>query len=296
MTITPDFFGVPVSHVSEPPEMLFPVVFNSAHSGRYYPQIFAAQTRLDAKTLRKSEDCHVDGLFAPVVSHGMALHVANFPRAYVDVNREPYELDPRMFDGALPAHANIGSPRVAGGLGSVPRIVGEGVEIYGRRIPVEEGLQRIERVYKPYHRTLRSLLSRTHQQFGEVILLDCHSMPSSLKIGPQGFCPDIVLGNRFGASAAPDITDCAIDALQALGFSVVCNKPYAGGYITEHYGRPRHGFHALQIEINRALYMNEITLELTSGFASLQAALEQFALAFARQAGRLSYRYPLAAE
>ena len=296
MTITPDFFGVPVSLVSEPPEMLFPVVFNSAHSGRYYPQGFASQTRLDARTLRKSEDCHVDGLFAPVVNHGMALHTANFPRAYVDVNREPYELDPRMFDGALPAHANIGSPRVAGGLGSVPRVVDEGVEIYGRRIPVSEGLERIERVYKPFHRTMRALLSRTHLQFGEVILLDCHSMPSTLKIGAHGVCPDIVLGNRFGASAAPDITDCAIDALQALSLSVVCNKPYAGGYITEHYGRPRHGFHALQIEINRALYMDEASLELTAGFAALRTALERFACVFARQVGRLSYRYPLAAE
>jgi N-formylglutamate amidohydrolase len=143
------FFGMPVSQVHEPAQLTCPLVFNSPHSGRHYPKEFLQQTRLDRVLIRKSEDMHVDELFALVLRAGAPLHVANFPRAYVDVNREAFELDPRMFDGALPAHANIGSPRVAGGLGSVPRLVGEGIEIYGNRLPVEEALNRIEHVQLP---------------------------------------------------------------------------------------------------------------------------------------------------
>ena len=243
------------------------------------------QTRLDRKTIRRSEDLHVDGLFGDVVDSGLPLHAANFPRAYVDVNREPYELDPRMFDGPLPAHANTGSARVAGGLGSIPRVVGDGIDIYARRLPVRQALERIEFVYKPFHRTLRQLLLRTQEEFGYCVLIDCHSMPSSVRTGERGVTPDIILGDRFGVSAAPWISDLAVEIFQSLGYSVVRNKPYAGGYITEHYGRPARGLHALQIEINRGLYMDETLMTLTSGFVPLRQALGRFALAFAGEVG-----------
>ena len=280
-----DFFGFPVSVVVEPRVQSHGVIFNSPHSGRLYPKSFLMQTRLDRNTIRRSEDLHVDGLFADVVDHGLPLHVANFPRAYVDVNREPYELDPRMFDGPLPAYANTGSARVAGGLGSIPRVVGEGIDIYARRLPVVETLERIERVYKPFHRTLRDLLLQTHECFGYSVLIDCHSMPSNVRSGERGMAPDMIIGDRFGMSAAPWISDLAVELLQSLGYSVVRNKPYAGGYITEHYGRPGRDAHALQIEINRGLYMDENLMALTSGFVPLRQALGRFALAFAHEVG-----------
>jgi N-formylglutamate amidohydrolase len=291
-----DFFGFPVSVVLEPAVRRHGIVFNSPHSGRLYPKSFLFQTRLDRKTIRRSEDLHVDGLFADVVESGLPLHVANFPRAYVDVNREPYELDPRMFDGPLPAHANTGSARVAGGLGSIPRVVGEGIDIYANRLPVAETLARIERVYKPFHRTLTTLMQRTRDEFGYSVLVDCHSMPSTVRTGERGMTPDIILGDRFGMSAAPWVSDLASELFHSLGYSVARNKPYAGGYITEHYGRPVRGAHALQIEINRGLYMDEAQMTLTSGFVPLRQALGRFALAFAEEVGaHLGYQR-LAAE
>ncbi len=290
------FFGLPVSEVREPSTLTCPLVFNSPHSGRHYPIEFLRQTRLDRVLIRKSEDMHVDELFALVTRAGVPLHVANFPRAYVDVNREPFELDPRMFEGTLPAHANIGSARVAGGLGSIPRLVGEGIEIYGERLPVQEALNRIEYVYKPFHQRLRLLLNRAHQKFGKMLLLDCHSMPSSVRSSSNGICPDIIIGDRFGMSAGVDILEASVSCLRSLGFSVVRNKPYAGGYITEHYGRPSRGYHAIQIEINRGLYMDEERQLLTSGFGSLQSSLGRFALALSDAIEANPYQQPLAAE
>jgi N-formylglutamate deformylase len=290
------FFGLPVCEVCEPVELACPLIFNSPHSGCHYPVDFLRQTRLDSISIRRSEDMHVDALFSLCVQAGAPLHVANFPRAYVDVNREPYELDPRMFDGALPPYANICSARVAGGLGSVPRIVGEGVEIYANRLPVEEAMNRIEHVYKPFHRSLRLLLNRTYQKFGTVLLLDCHSMPSTVRSSGYRFVPDIVVGDRFGMSADAQIIEVTVSCLRALGFSVVRNKPYAGGYITEHYGRPTRGYHALQIEINRGLYLDEQRYRLTSGFDGLKALLGTFALALSDVIKAEPYLQPLAAE
>ncbi len=290
------FFGLPVSVVREPLLLTCPLIFNSPHSGRHYPIEFLRQTRLDRVLIRKSEDMHVDELFALVLRAGAPLHVANFPRAYVDVNREPFELDPRMFDGALPAQSNIGSARVAGGLGSIPRLVGEGIEIYGNRLPVQEALNRIEYVYKPFHNRLRLLLNRAFQTFGKAVLLDCHSMPSTVRPSSHSICPDIIVGDRFGMSADVEIVEAAVSCLRALGFSVVRNKPYAGGYITEHYGRPARGYHAIQIEINRGLYLDEERQMLTSGFGSLQASLGRFALAFAHAIDANPSELPLAAE
>ena len=198
---------------------------------------------------------------------------AVYPRAYLDVNREPYELDPKMFAGRLPTYANVRSLRVAGGLGTIPRVVSDSANIYKGPLPVEEGLARIERIYRPYHDTLRRLLAQTHVAFGLAILIDCHSMPSNIRGGPTRVRPDFVLGDRFGASCMPELTDCAAATLQRLGYTVCRNKPYAGGFITEHYGRPARGLHALQIEVNRGLYMDEYRLEPHRGFERLSADL-----------------------
>ncbi len=248
-----------------------PFVFNSPHSGRAYSRAFLDAARLDALTLRRSEDTFVDELFACAVSFGSPLMRAHFPRAFVDVNREAYELDPRMFDGPLPAYVNTRSIRVAGGLGTIARIVADGAEIYSDRLSVREGLERIERYYKPYHHALRTIVEQTRRQFGMAVVIDCHSMPSSRITREGRRRPDFVLGDRYGTSCASIVTDVAQETLQRLGYMVTRNKPYAGGYITETYGAPMAGRHALQIEINRALYMDEVRFTRSSGFAWLAA-------------------------
>ncbi|RAI43732.1 N-formylglutamate amidohydrolase [Rhodoplanes roseus] len=261
----------PPFDVLEPATVLGPLVFNSPHSGSVYPQSFLEQTRLDLVTLRRSEDTFVDELFASVVERGYPLMRAFFPRCYVDVNREPYELDPRMFDGRLPSYANTRSMRVAGGLGTVARVVGDAQEIYGRRLPVDDALRRIETLYKPYHRTLRRLLTCTLRDFGSALLIDCHSMPSSA--GPRDERPrgDVVLGDRYGTSCFPIVSETVETALRDLGYTVGRNKPYAGGFITEHYGSPTTGLHVLQFEINRALYMDERRQIRAAGFERVAA-------------------------
>ena len=181
----------------------------------------------------------------------------NFPRSYVDVNREPYELDPRMFTGRLPSFANTRSMRVAGGLGTIPRVVGDGQEIYFERLDVEDALGRIEALYKPYHRALRRLINKAHQAFGTVILVDCHSMPSVGVSRDEPKRPDVVIGDRYGTSCNSLLPDAVENSLTAQGYSVGRNKPYAGGFITEHYGNPASGLHTIQIELNRAIYMDE---------------------------------------
>jgi N-formylglutamate amidohydrolase len=259
----------PPFRVDEPDAHTLPFVFNAPHSGAVYPRAFVEASRLDALALRRSEDAHVDRLFAPVVDLGAPLMCAHFPRAYLDVNREPYELDPRMFDGRLPAFANTRSMRVAGGLGTVPRVVADGQEIYRGRLPVEEAVTRIETLYKPYHRTLRGLIQRTARDFGHAILIDCHSMPSSSLGRDEAARADFILGDRFGTACAPELIAAFEHHLRARGFRTLRNKPYAGGFITEHYGEPNLGRHALQVEINRALYMNESSLALGPGFSEL---------------------------
>lgn len=270
-----DFGAVPPFALQSPAEQRVPFVFNSPHSGRCYPSRFLAMSRLDADAIRRSEDCHVDELFAGAVALGAPMLAANFPRAWLDVNREPWELDPRMFADALPGHANIRSARVAGGLGTIPRLVGEGQEIYAAKLPFAEAVARIEGVYKPYHEQLKRLLTRTHTRFGFGVLIDCHSMPSSIRVG-GGDKPDFIIGDRFGVACAPALPEAAISILSKMGYSVAHNKPYAGGFITEHYGRPARGLHAMQIEINRGLYMNECTYEQSPGFAALARDLSRF--------------------
>lgn len=272
-----DFNGLPAFDVLCPADQRIPFVFNSPHSGRQYSRQFLESSRLDESAIRRSEDAFVDDLFAHVVPLGAPLLRAHFPRAYLDVNREPYELDPKMFDGRLPSYANVRSIRVAGGLGTVARIVSENHEIYRHRLPVEEALSRIEEIYKPYHSTLRRLLAQTHVTFGYAVLIDCHSMPSSVKCQTTDARPDFILGDRYGTSCNSELTEFACSILRDMGYSVSRNKPYAGGFITEHYGRPASGLHALQVEINRGLYMNEATHEHSSGFDDLFHNLKQFA-------------------
>ena len=247
-----------------------PVVMNSPHSGSYYPQAFLAASRLDAQTLRRSEDAFVDRLFEPATVHGATLMRARFPRAFLDLNREPFELDPQMFEGRLPDFANTRSLRVAAGLGVIPRVVGDAQPIYRQPIAVEAALRRIGMLHKPYHARLSELLERTRERRGFAILLDCHSMPST---SPDvGGC-DVVLGDRYGSSAARWIVEGVESALRASGLAVRRNKPYAGGYITEHYGAPAMGRHALQIEINRSLYMDERAICLSDRAGALSRAL-----------------------
>jgi N-formylglutamate amidohydrolase len=255
--------------VCEPVRQTIPFVFNAPHAGAVYPGSFLAASRLDGTALRRSEDAFVDALFANVVTLGAPLMTACFPRAYLDVNREPYELDPRMFEGRLPPFANTRSMRVAGGLGTIPRIVADGQEIYRARLTVDEGLRRIEWLYKPYHRTLRHLVHRTARGFGHSILIDCHSMPSTSLARDDAAKADIVLGDRYGTSCSTVLTDLVEVALRERGYAVVRNKPYAGGFITEHYGEPALGRHALQIEISRSLYMDERSLARRPDFGAV---------------------------
>jgi N-formylglutamate amidohydrolase len=269
----------PPFDVLDPAVLISPLVFSSPHSGAVYPKSFLTAARLDATTLRRSEDAYVDQLFAGVVKHGAPLIRARFPRAYLDLNREPYELDPRMFEGRLPVFANTRSVRVAGGLGTIARIVGDSQEIYGERLRVEEALARIDKLYKPYHRTLRLLLERAQQQFGLAVLIDCHSMPSISSVplpdtvADRKIKADFVLGDRYGTSCETALVDTVEYELRRLGYRVLRNKPYAGGFITEHYGDPTNHFHALQIEINRSLYMDERTMDKAARFSQVGADL-----------------------
>ncbi|MFI4988382.1 MAG: N-formylglutamate amidohydrolase [Alphaproteobacteria bacterium] len=268
--LTMDSFATSVSglgaawDVSAPAAQTMPVVFASPHSGSDYPPDFVARSRLDAMALRKSEDSFVDELFAGVAEEGAPLLKALFPRAYVDPNREPFELDPAMFDEVLPDYANTRSPRIASGLGTIARVVASGEEIYRGKLRFADALERVNRLYRPYHAALSSLIQATESRFGHTILIDCHSMPSIAgpmdeDSGRRRF--DIVLGDCHGTSCAAALTDLVEGFLTGRGYEIVRNNPYAGGYTTRHYGAPGERVHALQIEINRALYMNEATIE-----------------------------------
>src|SRR5215471_16157014 len=272
MNVYPDELDPPFE-ILEPAEWRGPVAFNSPHSGCIYPRAFLAAARLEIAILRRSEDCFVDELLIGVVARGHPLMRAHFPRCFVDVNREPYELDPRMFEGRLPSFANTRSMRVAGGLGTVARVVGDSQEIYDQRIPVDDALRRIENLYKPYHRALRRLLTCVHRDFGAAVLVDCHSMPSSAGSKDERPRADLVLGDRYGTSCVAAVSETIEAALRELGYADSRNKPYAGGFITEHYGNPAAGLHSIQLEINRALYMDERRYERAATFARLAADL-----------------------
>jgi N-formylglutamate deformylase len=268
--------GAPAIEVVEPAELTSPLVFASPHSGAVYPRDFVAQSSLELATLRRSEDSYVDELFGDAAALGAPLLRALFPRAYLDVNREPYELDPEMFDGPLPSFVNSSSARVAAGLGTVARIVATRREIYRGKLSFFEVEQRLAAFYRPYHHALRGLVARAHERFGFCILVDCHSMPSSgLPLDADGAPAgiDFVLGDRNGLSCHPLVTEAIEHALDSMGYRVIRNNPYSGGFTTQHYGDPANGFHTIQVEINRALYMDEASLARRAGFPRLRADL-----------------------
>jgi N-formylglutamate amidohydrolase len=262
--------------VRQPGTQTVPFVFASPHSGRDYSDDFLSATQLDPLTLRRSEDCYVDELFAGVPERGAPLLLAHFPRAYCDVNRDPAELDPAVIREPIPVSPQTRLPRVSAGLGVIARIVRDGAEIYPAPLPLAEAGRRLEALHVPYHRALRGLVDRTHARFGACVLIDCHSMPAQAVAPIRGCGPDIVLGDRWGLSCDPALTSHAERCLNGLGFAVARNNPYAGGYTAEAYGRPTVSIHALQIEINRALYLDEERLEKNSGFASLCTRLNRF--------------------
>ena len=286
----------PPVDVRMPARRTLPVVLASPHSGAVYPAQFLEASRLDKHAIRKSEDSFVDEIFAPAADRGAPLLRALFPRAYCDVNREPYELDPKMFADRLPAHANTSSLRVAGGLGTIARVVSSGEDIYHSKLSWSEAERRIRRYYRPYHDALSSLVEETVGLFGVCVILDCHSMPSQalpMERRRAQERPDIVLGDRFGTSCARALSDLAHEFLEARGYAVGRNAPYAGGFCTTHYGRPGSGLHALQIEINRAIYMDESRYSRLPRLNALAADMADLVEALGRTE---SWSLPAAAE
>ncbi|NQU56873.1 MAG: N-formylglutamate amidohydrolase [Rhodospirillales bacterium] len=260
--------------IIHPKQWSAPLIFASPHSGQQYSQGFIDASRLDPLSLRRSEDAFVDEIFAAAPDYGAPLLRAHFPRAYVDPNREPFELDPEMFEDTLPATVNTTSSRVAAGLGTMARVVTSGEEVYAGKLRYDDARKAIEATYFPYHEALKGLLDEATARFGGCLLIDCHSMPSVG--GPMDRDPgfrrvDFILGDRYGASCAPVLTDLVEKTLQSMDYALTRNNPYAGGFTTDHYGKPEEGRHTLQIEINRALYMDEFKIVHSDGFAQLKA-------------------------
>lgn len=266
-----------------PAEQSLPFVLASPHSGRDYPEAFLRQTRLDGLGRARSEDSFVEEIFADAPALGAPLLAATFPRVFCDVNREAWELDPAMFEEPLPTFVNSRSPRVGAGLGTIARIAAGGEAVYRGRLTFADAKARVLGYWEPYHGALAALIAETRARFGACLLIDCHSMPSH----PQGgaTAPDIVLGDAHGTAAEPRLTRAAERILADLGYRVRRNDPYAGGYVTRHYGRPRDGVQALQIELARRLYMDEARVERTDGLAVLRADMARFI-------GRLGQAWP----
>ncbi len=268
-------------------------VFASPHSGREYPQAFLDASVLDARAIRSSEDAFVDELIGAAPALGVPLVLARVPRAYVDLNRAADELDPALVEGARRSAMN---PRITSGLGVVPRVVANGRAIYAGKLPLAEVLRRLERHWHPYHAALRGLLAEQAEAFGRAILIDCHSMPHEAIEGTlprSGRLPDVVLGDRFGAAADPEVVEAIAAAFADEGLVVARNAPFAGAYITQAYGRPSQGWHVVQIELDRALYMDEARLEKRADFPAVQAMMTRV---MARVVDLGRSRLPLAAE
>lgn len=249
------------------------VVFASPHSGRDYAEAFLRRARLDAVEIRSSEDAFVDDLFGSATEFGAPFLAAHAPRAFLDLNRGPDELDPAVIEGVR-RHAH--NPRIASGLGVVPRVVSNGRAIYDGKLTLAEARARIDTIWRPYHDTLQTLLDESHRDFGEAILIDCHSMPHEAleSVGPPGAPrPNVVLGDRFGAAAAASVVDRIEAAFAAAGFRVSRNMPFAGAYICQTYGRPSRRQHTVQVEIDRSLYMDEATLTPNADYDAVKAAL-----------------------
>lgn len=260
-------------HLARPATRTTSVVFASPHSGRDYPRDFLRQVVLNASQIRSSEDAFVDLLFENAPNHGAPLLTANAPRAFLDLNRGPDELDSALIEGVRRTAHN---PRIASGLGVIPRVVANGQQIYRGKLSLTQAHDRIAQYWRPYHDQLQTLLDESMNMFGEAILIDCHSMPHEAleNVGPPGAArPQIVLGDRFGAAAASPIVERVEAAFAAAGFRVARNMPFAGAFITQHYGRPSRHQHAIQVEIDRALYMDERTLETNSNYTAFKALL-----------------------
>lgn len=268
--------GPPVDILAPQPQTL-PLVFASPHSGRDYADEFLAATHLGLAALRRSEDAFVDELFEAAPRLGAPLVRARFPRSFVDANREPLELDPAMFDGPAPAQANSRTPRVAAGLGVIPRVAANGEALYRRRLPAAEIEQRLSSWYRPYHAALQRTLGETRARFGHAVLIDCHSMPSTAHPADAGARSrvEFVLGDNHGAACGPALGEFVQSWLTRRGYRVARNQPYAGGFTTQHYGSPLARVQALQIEICRSLYMDEARIAKAAGFAALQATLAE---------------------
>lgn len=283
-----------------PAHQTVPVVVASPHSGSIYPAAFLEQAAVPLAALRRAEDAFVDELFAAAPALGMPLLAARFPRSYVDANREPYELDPGMFEGPLPRPLNHRTTRVAAGLGMIPRVAASGEAIYRGRVPSETIEHRLETCWRPYHQTLSLLVEHTYSTFGGALLIDAHSMPSSastLGSRDRDQRVDIVLGDNHGESCAPEFTAAAERWFRARGLRVLRNQPYAGGFTTQRYGRPALARHTLQIEINRSLYMDEARherLPVSGVIARLMTGLLETMAVQARET--LLPQRPLAAE
>ncbi|QDI77359.1 MULTISPECIES: N-formylglutamate amidohydrolase [Leisingera] len=261
--------------VISPQKLASAVVFASPHSGTDYSDSFLAQSILGRKTIRSSEDAFVDQLFQAAPEFGAPLLTAVKPRAFLDLNRSPDELDPAVIDGVQRRGQN---PRVASGLGVIPRVVANGRAIYRGKLTLAEAEQRISCYWHPYHQALKGLLEQAHRRFGQAILVDCHSMPHEAidTMAPTGTGkPEVVLGDRFGAAADSSVVDRIEAAFSAAGLKVARNTPFAGAYIAQTYGRPSRRQHAVQIEIDRALYMDEANILPNANFAPLQKLLRQ---------------------
>ncbi|HET6306010.1 MAG TPA: N-formylglutamate amidohydrolase [Rhodopila sp.] len=268
------------------PERPFsPVVFTSAHSGRAYSADLMAGVRLGPQTLRRSEDCFVDELFAAAPAHGAPLLAANFPRAFCDANREAWELDPAMFSDRLPSWVNARSSRVSAGLGTIAKVVASGEAIYAVKLPFREAERRVFTYWQPFHDALGRLIADVKGRFGYCLVIDCHSMPSSGQgKRPGGGRPvDFVLGDLHGMACAGRVTRAVEAVLGGKGYWVRRNDPYAGGYITQHYGQPANDVHVLQIEIARALYMDEVRIERLPEFAAMQGHITDLVAAITGQ-------------
>jgi N-formylglutamate amidohydrolase len=272
-TAKPDAAEAPFLLI-EPLRKAAPLIFASPHSGRRYPREMLQAAQVGLHSLRRGEDAYVDELFAGASKHGASVLCATFARSFIDLNRDPNELDPDMFAEALPAHANTGSARVQAGLGAIPKIAGDGRTIYRGKLSLAEVEQRIAAIYLPYHSALARLIAEAQAAFGCAVLIDCHSMPSCAR-GPHA--PDIVLGDRYGAACHPSVISLVEASLRRLGYKVARNAPFAGGHTTQNYGRPADRVHGLQIEVSRGLYLDEHNLERASGFAKVKADMSRLA-------------------
>lgn len=271
--------------IDEPVSIMSPVVFASPHSGRLYPKGFLETCKASMIDLRRIEDAYVDRLLADVHLSGAPVICGLVARGFVDLNRAESEMDPHMFEDPSPGWYSQRSPRVDAGLGCIPRVAFNGSPIYDRKILRSEAERRLEQVYRPYHRALEALLKRAQAMFGQGWLVDCHSMPAETEASARS--PDIVIGDRFGASCSPGLVDLVESLFRARGYTTARNSPYAGGFATLAHGQPSLGRHAIQIEVRRRLYLNEASVEPHDGFNMLRRHMGEIAneiCAFTREA------------